>query len=82
MNATWSQVSSTSLSKWELRKTVAPRSRCARITSRTSLCPIGSRPGGWLIEKHDLRLMDQRLSQPEALQMNSQLISVYLQPLD
>ena len=38
------QTSSTSLSKCELRKTVAPRSRCARMISRTIRRPIGSSP--------------------------------------
>lgn len=42
--ATRSQVTSTSLRKWELRNTLTPVSRSSRIRSRTSRRPSGSRP--------------------------------------
>ncbi len=65
---TRSQTLSTSASWCELSTIVAPRAFASRIRSRTTATPSGSVPGGGLVEKEQLRILQHGLGDPDALE--------------
>ena len=61
------QMASASPRMCELKNTVAPRSRRRRMMSRTSPAADRIEARHRLVEEHDLRIVDQRLGQADAL---------------